>query len=260
MKNRTKVLSLVAAVLFIFSGNSIMAQETAPVCKPHEFSIGAIGAVNLTTLFNGTQEINKNFGFGLGYNAGITTQYNINKTISIVADVNFAYLTTERTDMQPLLSNSPLQNPEYPLYANFKKTESFDFFEVPVMVRYTTSVKHVKFYVNAGAYMGFIASSRAEASGRSPLYKDLAGQINEGGSTAMYTMDGSVNNTNNVNTVSVGLTGGAGIGYAFGRNMVVFDARYAIGLTDIRNNTAVNGSNNMQTVIFGLGYNYVLFK
>jgi len=259
MKNRTKVLSLAAAVLFIFSGNSIMAQEAAPVCKTHEFSIGAIGAANLTTLFNGTKEVNKNFGFGLGYNAGITASYGITKQISLVADVNFAYLTTERTDMQPLLSNSLLQNPAYPLYANFKKTESFDYFEVPVMVRYTTGMKHVKFYVNVGPYMGFVASSRAEASGRSLLYKDLKGQTAEGGNT-MYTMDGNVNNTNNLNTISVGLTGGAGIGYAFGRNMVIFDARYDIGLTDIRNNTGVNGSNNMQTVMFGLGYNYVLFR
>ena len=258
MKNNIKVLSLVAA-LFIFNGNSIIAQETEKVCKPHEFAIGVLGGANLSILYTGSQEINKNYGFGVGYNVGLTGSYAINDLFSVVTEVNFAYLSSERKDMQPLLSNSPYQNAAYPLYASFKKTETFDYFEVPAMFRVTTG-KKVKFYVNAGPYIGFVSNARIEASGRSLLYRDLSGQVPEGSNNTMYSMDGSQVTTGSINTVSFGLTGGLGVGYTFGRNMVVFDARYDIGLTNIRANTAVNGKNNMQTIMAGLGYSYVLYK
>ena len=259
MKNKTKVLSMLAAGLFVLYGNTIIAQEETTVCKPHEFAVGVLGGANLSILYAGSQEINKNYGFAPGYNVGLTGSYGINDMFSIVAGVNFAYLNSERKDMQPLLSNSPLQNPNYPLYASFKKTESFDYFEVPAMIRITTGRK-VKFYVNVGPYIGFIANARVETSGRSLLYRDLSGQLPEGSNNTMYSMDGSQNTTSSVNAVNFGLTGGLGVGYTFGKSTIVFDARYDIGLSNIRANTAVNGRNNLQTIMAGLGYSYVLFK
>jgi hypothetical protein len=66
--------------------------------------------------------------------------------------------------------------------------------------------------------------------------------------------------TSSFNTVSFGLTGGLGVGYTFGKHSIVFDTRYEVGLTNIRTNTSVNGKNNLQTFMVGLGYNYVLFR
>ena len=261
MKNKTtKALSLVAAALLVLSTNSILAQETeAVVCKPHDVSIGVIGGANLSMLYAGSNEVNKNYDFGIGYNVGLTGSYAFNDVFSVVSGVNFAKLSSERKDMQPLLPNSTLQNPSYPLYANYKKTEKFDYIEVPVMIRVTTG-KKVKVYVNAGPYIGFAASAKIETSGRSMLYKDLAGQLSEGANNTLYSFDGNQTVTSNITTVTFGVTGGAGIGYTFSRHSIVLDARYDIGLTNIRLNTAVNGKNNLQTMMLGLGYSYSLFK
>ncbi len=258
MKTRTKVLSMIAVAILLLNSNFSIAQD-AKVCKPHDFTIGVLGGPNLSILYAGSEEMNKNYGFGVGYNVGLTTSYALNNHFSIAAQVNFAQLSSERKDMQPLLTNSPLQTTPYTLYANYQKIESYDYLEVPVMFRATVGNK-VKFYVDGGAYIGFIANASVKSSGNSMLYKDLAGQIPNSYDNTVYSMDGKENTTSSVNTVSFGVTGGLGVGYTFGRHSLVFDTRYEIGLTNIRSNTILNGRNNLQTIMAGIGYNYVLFR
>ena len=132
---------------------------------------------------------------------------------------------------------------------------------MPVMIRATTG-KKVKFYANAGPYIGFIAKAKVQTNGSSMLYRDITGQLPDGsnGSHTIYSLYGNQTTTSSFNTVSFGLTGGVGVGYSFGKHCIVFDTRYEVGLTNIRNNTSVNGKNNLQTLMVGLGYNYVLFR
>jgi hypothetical protein len=256
MKKRTGLLSVAVATFFAFNSTCSLAQEAA--CKPHAFTVGALGAANLSMLYAGSLEINKNYDFGVGYNVGITTSYAFYNSWSLVANVNFAKLNTERKDMQPLLPN-PASPTAPALFANYKKTESFDYIEVPVMARYTTGDK-IKVYVNAGPYLGFIASSRVLTSGRSMIYSDLGGNVPEGGNTTVYSLDGNRTTTSSMSTVNFGVTGGLGAGYSFGKHFVMVDARYNVGLTNIRNAAEINGKNNMQTLMLGLGYSYELFK
>lgn len=261
MKNKSaKVLSIAAALLALGS-NTIFAQETkTPACKPHEFTIGAIGYANSSILYAGEKEINKNYGFSTGFSAGLTGSYAFSEVLSLAAQVNFSQLSSERKDVQPLLTGSAL-TASYPLYANFKKKEILDYIEVPVMLRATTKAgKHVKLYADAGPTIGFIAKAKIETSGRSMLYKDLSGSVLEGSSTNIYSFDGTQITTKEMNTVTFGLTGGVGVGYAFGKNCITIDTRYSIGLTNVRTNMAVNGKNNLQTLMAGIGYSYTLSK
>ncbi len=262
MKNKTiKILSLAIAALFVCNSNHIFAQETATttVCKPHDMTIGVHGGSNLSLLYAGNYEINKNYNFGVGYNLGLNSSYAINNFLSVVAEVNFAKMNSERKDMQPLMVNSPLQTTPYPLFANYKKVEKFDYIEVPVMLRATTG-KKIKLYGNVGPYIGFATSATMETSGRSMLYKDLGGQIQEGSNNTIYSLDGNQNITKTIKTITFGLTGGAGLGYTYDKHTIMLDVRYDIGLTNIRENTALNGKNNLQTIMAGLGYSYSLRK
>lgn len=259
MKNTSiKALAIAAAAVFTF--NSGFAQEsTTPVCKTHEVTVGARGGINMSMLFAGNKDINKNYDFGLGYNVGMTGSYAINRNFGIVAEVNFAKLSCERHNVQPIMPGSALQTTSYQLYANYKRKENFDYIEVPVMFRATTAGKAFKVFANAGPYIAMLTAGTIESTGRSMIYKDLAGQVVEGAST-VYTFDGNQTVTSQLATVYMGLAGGLGCGYTFGKHTITIDARYNVGVTNIRTNESINGKNNLTTLGAAVGYNYAIFK
>jgi hypothetical protein len=256
MKNTTTFLTLAAATLLSMNTGSVSAQATS--CKPHEFNLGARGAVNASMLYAGSNELNKGYSFDASYTVGLTGSYALNNLLSLVAEVDYAKLSTVRNGVQPLLPGSAMMPATGQLFADFKKKESFSYIETPVMLRITTG-KKVKMFANAGPYAGFLTAAKITTSGNSVLYKDVKGQIPEG-STTIYSFAGDKDATSNFTTVNFGVAGGIGASYAYNKHTFSVDARYNLGLTNIRTNEAVYGINNLQTIALGLGYSYQLFK
>ena len=260
MKNRTKVLGLAVAALLTISSNNLFAQETteAPVCKTPDFDLGVRGAANMSMLYAGEKELNKNYSFDAGYSVGLTGSYGFTKQLSLVVEVDYSKLNTLRNGVQPLLPNSILQNPNQPLFANYTKKEVFDYIETPVMIRFTYG-KKVKLLVNAGPYVGFLTAAKVRTSGASLLYQDAKGQLPDASAT-VYNFTGYQDVTPVITTVNFGVAGGVGVSYTYEKHTFSVDGRYNVGLTNIRDNSAMYGKNNLQTLAIGLGYSYLLFR
>lgn len=240
--------------LLAFSSISF-AQDAKVACKPHAFNLGARGAANASMLYAGENEINNGYSFDASYSVGLTGSYAINNHFAIVAEAGYFRLSTVRDGLQPLLSPSA-SGTTY--FADFRKKEILNYIEVPVMARISTGNK-LKAFVNAGPYVGFLTAASIRTSGQSLLYKDVEGQLPEETSTKV-DFSAAKDVTSSLATVNFGVAGGLGASYSYKSHTITVDARYNLGLTNIRSNEAVNGRNNLQTMSLGLGYSYLLFE
>lgn len=255
----TCALGLAGLLLFT---NSYAQDEAAPVkndALPRWTIGGHIGA-NMSNLILGKPSINDGNSFGYGCNGGVSLEYGANNLLSVVAEGNFLYATCVRNETQPLLSDNPLQagNP-ITLYANYKKTQVVNYIQVPVMARLNFGSK-IRYYVNAGPYLGLVTYGNVEAKGSSYLYLDANGRVPYSENGSLHDLSSTKDFTTKLNTLDFGVTGGFGGGYTMGRHGIWIDARYNIGLTNIWGNSEVNGQNQLESFMLGVGYTYAIVK
>jgi hypothetical protein len=249
--------SVAIAAFMLFNNNSYAQEEALIKDKLPAWTVGAHAGANLSNLILGKPMVNDNNSFGYGYDGGLSLEYGINSHLSLVAEGNFVNINSWRDEVQPLLPGSPLQTTTTTLYANFKKTQTFDYIQVPVMARVTFGDKF-KYYINAGPYVGLLTFAQVKTSGDSYLYLDERGNVpyNENGS--IHSFNATTDVTTKINTVDFGIAAGFGGGYTFGRHGIWLDARYNIGLVNIRTSSEINGQNQLEGFGLGLGYTYCI--
>lgn len=247
-----KINSCMLAGLLLISANTLYAQKG-------QITIGARAGGNVSKLCCGTKEMNKDYEFRTAYNGGLTVAYGFNKYLSLVLEADYISEGAKRTGMQTLMPVSSLQTTSYQRYADYTLKEKLDYLQVPLMARATFGNK-IKYYVNAGPYIGFLLNAKMETSGNSPLYLDKNKTKPEITNGYSYSFEGSYDVKSQLNTINFGIAGGLGAGYSFGKHAIWLDGRYDLGLTNIRQNTVTNGENSTGAILLDIGYSYSLFS
>jgi hypothetical protein len=192
---------------------------------------------------------------------GLTADFGVSSHFSICAELDYSSQGGKRNGLQPLtsdqLSGLPLP-PGMTLYANFRNETIIDYVEIPVMAKLAWGGS-LRFFVQAGPYVGFRARAVTQTRGSSLLYLDPAGtqpmpDPGTGQPLPAMSFDADTDNKQDIHSVNAGITGGAGVATRLGPGDLVLGARFEAGLTNIQTNTALNGENQTGAVVVLLGY------
>ena len=196
--------------------------------------------------------------------AGIFLEARLAPRFSLVTEVDYASQGGKRSGLQPITMDLPPGLPAPPgtqLYADFRNETILDYIEVPVMGRWTGGGR-LRFFLDAGPYVGFLIRARALTSGVSALYLDEGGTmpiiIPPATDPLVVDLGADTNVKDSLKTVNVGLAGGAGIAYPLGPGDLVLEARFELGLTIIQKDVATSGESRTGAVIVSLGYSLPL--
>lgn len=155
---------------------------------------------------------------GHGFTVGIPVQYEFYDWFSIEAD--FAYIQK---------NYSMLRSAQF---ADTYYNTSNSYLQIPVMAHFSFGGKRLRGFFNAGAYMGFWASSRIQGRQNQYFYQPEWPQSD----MAPYHFNEKVPfDSRRDNRFEGGLSAGAGIKYIISPTVaIVVEARYNYGLTDIQ--------------------------
>jgi hypothetical protein len=192
---------------------------------------------------------------------GLTADFGVSSHFSICAELNYSSQGGKRNGLQPLTSDqvSGLPLPAgMTLYANFRNETVIDYVEIPLMAKLAWGGR-LRFFVQAGPYIGFRTRAVTQTRGTSLLYLDSAGTMpipdpSTGQPLPAFSFDADTDNKQDIHSTNAGITGGAGVATRLGPGDIILDARFEVGLTNIQTNTARNGENQTGAVVVLLGY------
>jgi hypothetical protein len=196
---------------------------------------------------------------------GIFMETEIAPRWSLVAEVNYTSQGGLRKGMQPVTIPLPPELTLPPgtfLFANFRNETILDYIEVPVMARLTLGNK-VRFFANAGPYVGILVRARAVTKGTSALFWDEAGTdpvITIPEIPSSLDFDATTGVKDSLKTTNIGLAMGGGVRYPVGRGEIVFEAHFQLGLTTIQKDIATSGKSQTGAVVISLGYAFPIAK
>ena len=227
-------------------------------------SSGINGGVSIPQLkSSGNNEISKDYSSRLAATFGLFADVGITQQFSVKVAVNYAGQGGKRQGMQPVTTLPPallqLLPPGTMLYADFKNEAVLNYLEVPVTAKFTWG-SSLKYYLNAGPYIGILLSASQKTNGNSLLFFDKGATqpVGMGGQPLpAQSFKADTDIKKDINPVNVGITGGIGIAYPVGSSgEVILDARGAYGLTTIQKNTDVNGKSRTGGLFLTLAYAY----
>jgi len=218
--------------------------------------IGFHGGPSVPNLSGGTNEISEGYTSRFGPYIGIFADYvplSSAPYLSVRGEINYSSEGGKRNGMQPLP-----QDPRFPLpqgvtaYARFNNEAIIDYLEIPVLAKLDWG-KTIRFFVDAGPYVGFLYRAKTVWRGSSPFYQDKKGTV------VLFpsqNLDTDADIKEEINSTNFGAAGGLGVEMPYGPGDLVFDAHFAYGFTNIQKNTALNGENNTGSLAFTVGYSY----
>lgn len=245
--------------------------------------IGFKGGFSLGKLSNADDNIyTRNYESVSGFDWGFIFEMPFTITFSLQPEINFTHRGGVRDGLQPITSNElsdqlnqflpffgmPLVTDDNPLYAEFKSESNLKYLEIPVLAKFGWG-DDVRFFVQAGPYLGILLSAKQETVGASQFYFD-ADATNPvvvpnptGGTPPLVqlpaqslTADTYVKD--DLHTVNFGAIVGVGVSKKMNeKSEIFFDARAsysfnAIQIQDIYGESRVGG------IIFSFGYSYSL--
>lgn len=248
MSRKTTVFVLVLA--------TFLAGAVTPAAAV-DLKLGAHAGLTIPNLMGGNDNpYSAGFSSREGECFGITAQLGLSSHFSLVAEFNYTSQGGKREGMQ-IIEETPEGLPSgYDLYANFKNESILDYLEIPVMARYTFGSK-LKFFVNAGPYLGYLVRAKAKTSGSSNVYLDAAGT--EQVTQEPVSFDAETDVKDSIRPFNFGLAGGVGMTYPLGRGDLILDAHFQVGFTRLQKD-ATNGDSETGAVVITLGYLFNLFK
>jgi hypothetical protein len=244
-----RTLAVLAVSLLVFSVMSFSG----------EVLIGLHGGLSMPNIRGNTPQ-SEGYVSRRGPFFGVTADFGITPHFSICAEVNYSSQGGKQNGMQPLTSDqvSGLSLPPgMTLFANFRNEAILDYIEIPLMARLTWGGS-VRFFVQAGPYVGFRARAKTETRGMSQLFLDSSGtpllDPSTGQPLPAVSFDANTDIKQDIRSTTAGITGGAGIAARFGPGDIILDARFEWGLTNIQSDPALNGENRTGAVVVIVGY------
>lgn len=179
------------------------------------FAVGAKVGMNLTTPssfvpygISNTGESSGTYTSALNIQFGANLDLYLNKKWSVGTDL--------------LLSFKKYQYKNTLLgYSELTVKENQVWLELPVVMKYTMGHKKLRYYLQAGAAVSMILSSRSNL-----VRKDVATQSNQ-------AIGPDINTKDLRNMFNYSLVGGGGVRYKAGYGYVVLDVKYMYGLNNI---------------------------
>ena len=167
--------------------------------------IGIRGGYNLATV----DGLEADAGVGVpikntvGYMGGIVLNLGLSKALSIQPEV--------------LYSQQGVQVGEGDTYVKGK----VDIVNVPLLIKVALGSPKIKFFVNAGSYIGYKISQSSEISLGGSITKEKQDFVKD------YDIDGTKDNM-----FDFGAIGGAGLQFSLGGPLLVLEGRYQYGMAD----------------------------
>jgi len=219
-----------------------------------EVKLGVHGGLSIPNIRgNQNDPFSKGFASRQGPFFGIFMEKELAPHWSLVAEVNYTSQGGLRKGPQPITMDLGPGLPPV-LYANFRNETILDYLEVPIMGRLAFGNK-VRFFVNAGPYVGILIRARAVTEGMSALFLDedltmpISGEVDLGADT---------NVKDSLKSTNLGLIGGGGLMYPLGPGDLILEAHFQLGLTTIQKDVETSGKSQTGAVVVSLGYSFPL--
>ncbi|MGD1049070.1 MAG: porin family protein [Candidatus Krumholzibacteriaceae bacterium] len=211
--------------------------------------IGFHGGPSVPNLSGGTNEISEGYTSRYGPYFGIFGDYMMSPFFSVRGEINYSSEGGKRNGMQPIPTNPALPPGTY--YASFNNEAIIDYLEIPVLAKLDWG-QTIRFFVDAGPYLGFLVRAKTVTEGTSSLYQSKTGPALP---YPKQTFDAETNIRQDINSTNFGAAGGLGVEMPYGPGNLVFDAHFAYGFTNIQK-YEVDGENNTGSLAFTVGYSY----
>ena len=225
-----------------------------------DVSIGGHAGLSIPNIRAGaTDVLSKGFSSRRGPFFGIFLEKRLSSRLSLVVDVNYTSQGGKRDGVQPITMDiglPPLPDGSY-YYADYHNETILDYVEIPVQVRVQFGTRF-RFFINGGAYLGFLVSAKAVTSGSSLIYLDQA--MTQPVTPSPVPFDAETNVSDSLKRTNIGITGGGGIMYRVGPGDLVAEAHFQVGLTTIQQDVSTSGNNKTGAVVVSLGYSFPLSR
>ncbi len=251
--------SLLFACIFLFSAISFN------LCA-QQIKIGFKAGTSIPNLHDvGTNEISEGYKSKVAENFGVIADIGVSEKFSIKTGVDYAGQGGIRNGQQPV-TNLPTQFAQLLpdgtyLYADFNNEATLNYLEIPLMGKLEWGNK-LKYYANAGPYIGILLNAEQKTSGNSPFYLDKYGTMPltiQDQPLPPQPFDATTEINDDVRSSNFGITGGIGLSYGLNRtSAILLDARAAYGLRSIQKDTVVNGESKTGGLFLTLGYLFSL--
>jgi hypothetical protein len=233
-----------------------------------EIKIGAHGGISIPNIrgdkgdpFSGGFKSRQGPFFGIFVDLGLTPHF------SLAAELNYASQGGLREGLQlitpSLLPHGLSLPPGTVVYANFRNESILDYIEIPLLARLTLGNK-IRFFINAGPYVGFLVRARALTEGKSIFYLDKNGTmpviIPPATKPLEFNMTADTDVKKSLKDSNFGLSGGAGVMIPMGPDEIIVEAHFQIGLTTIQKDIQKTGKSQTGAFVISVGFSLPLTK
>jgi len=231
-------------------------------------AIGIRGGVSIPNLTGGGSDqnpLNTGYSSRFGPDFGVYAEFKFSDLFSLQPMLEFSSQGGKKDGLQafptpaavaPLFQPNPA--PTY-LYANFNSTAKINYLMLPVLAKFGWDFKSspIRFYVDAGPFLGYLIYAKQFTTGNSTVYLDAGGtQPLPGGA---QSFDKTTDIKDQLNKVNVGVEGNVGFAYKFKKSYVFIEGGGNYGFLNIQKGTA-NGKNNTGAGLIAVGYSIWIGK
>jgi hypothetical protein len=234
------------------------------------------GVPNLTTGAKSTP-LNEDYSSRLGFYSGIVTEIQTRKHFGLHAEVNYSSQGGKRDGIQALPLPSEMKqlwdmlpylgiSTDGYMYANINSDAILNYLEIPIMAKLFFDLgPRLKFYFNAGPYMGVMLNAKNLTNGISRVYADKDGfipidmilQLAEQSPIGELDFSSNENIINDVHRLNFGGQGAIGIGLMMRSGKLFIEGGGNYGIVPIQKDAA-NGTNKTGAGTITLGYMFQL--
>jgi hypothetical protein len=244
-----------SSILFVIVCMTSLTLGQSTPLDGHKNLIGIFGGLNIPRLSGGNgNELSRDYTSRSGGAFGLTCSIYVGSNFSLRIDALYSSEGGKRNGIQAF--DATTLNPQVPagtyFYANYNNESILNYFEIPLLVKYAIPLnKSLKFYVNAGPYVGILLNAKEKTSGSSIIYADRTQSVVV--VPEAQSFDANTDITNDINSLNFGLTGGGGLSQRLSSGEVFVDLRGAYGLKVIQK-LSENGSSHNGNMLIALGY------
>jgi hypothetical protein len=249
------LLTLLGVFLFC---SSVFAQDEK------ENFVGFKGGISIPKLSGGSDnELSRDYKSRLAPNFGGFVEFGVARKTSLQFEVNYAGHGGKRVGIQPVprpITGLPTLPAGNYYYADFRNIAKLNYLEIPALVKYKFGSKgKPRFYLDGGAFYGYLLNAKSVTSGSSTLYFDRDGRIPvlippANTPFPAIPLDASTDIKDEINRNNFGIAGGGGIEIPHKKNYFLIDARVSYGLRAIQKDTVTNGNNKTGNLVISVGY------
>jgi len=255
------------ALLFVLCFSVHAQEEVNPdLNSKHILKIGVKGGLSLPSLSDNSDNIyTENFKSFASFEGGFFINYGISKKLSLQIELNYAKKGGERTGIQPIPPSAIAANvtpeiaeqipPGTVFYADFKNRNELQYFEIPLLLKFSINKKQWDLFVNGGPYIGFLMKANQVTSGTSEIYFDEGREIPlipEASFDAETDVKDSLNDFNCGGILGLGVTRQIGL-----NSDLLFEIRGTYGFIPLQKDEKF-GKSYVGSVLFSIGYIYNL--